>query len=665
MPAGSDEIGQSSPELRLQHGFSGFRPEPHEAGSAGPQLYRIMRELRSLNRRMQRKIDQLEARQRDLLGLLADTDVACIFLDRDLRVRYATPDGTLQPGELDDGSCRVVMDGVRGLEDIREDVAAARNKQRPIVRELDIAGRRYARVVTPVQRGRHGIEGAVVALRDISLAQGGEQREGPRVHRAPPVCHATGPREETEWDGLDPAAQQPLLQALLHGVADGVVVVDRNDRVVTENPAVMHLVGHAAPIRGARWSEAVPTFEPDGSTPLPAAGSPTRRALEGEEIHHMPLALRDAEKGGFVLVEVNAAPLRDKAGSVVGAVASFRDITVRECTAQAEARLAALVRSTPAAVLTWTTEGAVVDWNDGAARLFGYDADEVRGRDVALLSMAGERRDFTGRGNPMQPAYDREVVMRHKCGRPVHVAWTATLIHDRAGRVVAGAGVGADISERARMERQVALTADEQRRQLGHDLHDSLGQQLTAIGFLANALKSHLEPGAPSGGVADKLETVVEAAKTQLRAIIKGLAPLEVDANSLVVALEELAKATRETHGVDCRFHCAAALQAGSDFAANQLFLIAREAVHNAVKHGRPEAIVMRLEQTPALRLSIEDDGAGIAPTDTERGDGMGLRIMHYRSRIAGGVLKIEARADGGTLVTCALNNTPDAEAAH
>src|SRR4029078_2178828 len=129
-----------------------------------------------------------------------------------------------------------------------------------------------------------------------------------------------------------------------------------------------------------------------------------------------------------------------------------------------------------------------------------------------------------GRGNPMQPAYDREVVMRHKCGRPVHVAWTATLIHDRAGRGVARDGVGADISERARMERQVALTADEQRRQLGHDLHDSLGQHLTEIGFLANAWRTHLEPGAASGGVADKLETVVEAAKTQLRAIIKGLA---------------------------------------------------------------------------------------------------------------------------------------------
>jgi PAS domain S-box-containing protein len=333
---------------------------------------------------------------------------------------------------------------------------------------------------------------------------------------------------------------------------------------------------------------------------------------------------------------------------------------VRARTAETEARLAALVRSTPAAVMTWTTEGAVVDWNDGAARVFGYDADEIRGRDVALLSMAGERRDFTGRGNPAQPAYDRELVMRHKGGRPVHVAWTATLIRDPEGRVVGGAGVGADISERARMERQVALMADEQRRQLGHDLHDSLGQQLTAIGFLANALKSRLEPGTPSAGVAGKLETGVEAAKTQLRAIIKGLAPLEVDANTLVVALEDLANATRETHGVDCHFRCAGAMQAANDFAANQIFLIAREAVHNAVKHGRPESIVVRLEHTPALRLSVEDDGAGIAPTEIERGDGLGLRIMHYRSRIIGGLLKIEARAEGGTLVACTLN-TPDA----
>ena len=97
------------------------------------------------------------------------------------------------------------------------------------------------------------------------------------------------------------------------------------------------------------------------------------------------------------------------------------------------------------------------------------------------------------------------------------------------------------------------------------------------------------------------------------------------------------------------------------NFTANELYLIAREAVHNAVKHGRPGSIVIRLESTQELVLQIRDDGVGIQRATGERPqEGVGLRIMRYRSRLIGATLKVARGANGGTVLTCTLHEDAD-----
>jgi signal transduction histidine kinase len=80
--------------------------------------------------------------------------------------------------------------------------------------------------------------------------------------------------------------------------------------------------------------------------------------------------------------------------------------------------------------------------------------------------------------------------------------------------------------------------------------------------------------------------------------------------------------------------------------------MVAREAVHNAVKHARARRIVVRLERRGGLALVVEDDGVDIA---RNRVPGMGLRIMEYRCKIIGGVLGIAPGLHAGTCVTCKL----------
>jgi two-component system CheB/CheR fusion protein len=92
-----------------------------------------------------------------------------------------------------------------------------------------------------------------------------------------------------------------------------------------------------------------------------------------------------------------------------------------------------------------------------------------------------------------------------------------------------------------------------------------------------------------------------------------------------------------------------------SNFTATQLFLMAREAVHNAVKHAQPRKIVIRLEAADGkdLRLRITDDGTGISEENREAG--MGLHIMQYRCNLLGGILDVSPGKSGGTSVTCTV----------
>jgi signal transduction histidine kinase len=128
---------------------------------------------------------------------------------------------------------------------------------------------------------------------------------------------------------------------------------------------------------------------------------------------------------------------------------------------------------------------------------------------------------------------------------------------------------------------------------------------------------------------------------------------VEVDPDGLSDALADLAERVTATSDIDCRFEGASSLKVQDEVVALHLYRIAQEAVHNAIRHGRPRAIAIRLQRHEAgLVLSVSDDGAGIGRVD-DNAAGLGLRIMRYRAGIIGGEFTVEAGPDGGTLVRC------------
>jgi len=149
----------------------------------------------------------------------------------------------------------------------------------------------------------------------------------------------------------------------------------------------------------------------------------------------------------------------------------------------------------------------------------------------------------------------------------------------------------------------------------------------------------------------------VREAITHTRSLARGLSPVQLDANGLMSALEELADAIHSMFKVSCRFECDGTVLVEDTVAATNLFRIAQEAVSNAIKHGHARHIVINLSHTRGrIALTVRNDGAAF-PVTLDR-QGMGLRIMGHRAALIGANLTIKRDGKAGAIVTCSLSRT-------
>ncbi|WP_254509389.1 chemotaxis protein CheB [Anatilimnocola floriformis] len=214
------------------------------------------------------------------------------------------------------------------------------------------------------------------------------------------------------------------------------------------------------------------------------------------------------------------------------------------------------------------------------------------------------------------------------------------------------------VFERKRLEREVAMIADQEQQRMGQEMHDGLSQQIAGIAMLAGGLAENLRNVDTS--LHEKATTLREAAqdaKRQSRILTKGLMPVEVAPDGLMHALQDLAERTQQTYGIACIFECVSPVPVSNSFVATHLYRIASEAVHNAVKHAQPKHIWIQLRQSLREELIVRDDGVGFGDKSAVETHGDGLRIMRHRAGLIGARLSIEAGAERGTVLTCTLNS--------
>ncbi len=207
------------------------------------------------------------------------------------------------------------------------------------------------------------------------------------------------------------------------------------------------------------------------------------------------------------------------------------------------------------------------------------------------------------------------------------------------------------------LHREMVRVAEREQRRIGRELHDGLGQQLTGIALLSQALAGHLkEKGVPEAGEALQIARFANNAVKEAGRLSRGLSPISLETHGLIAALEDLAAFTQKASGASCRFRyrptCTPPCPPPSDPLATHLFRIAQEAVTNAINHGQAREILLTFEQKKDhVTLKVTDDGAGL-PRHADKKGGMGIRTMRYRASLMGGDFGIRPRRNGGTEVT-------------
>lgn len=214
--------------------------------------------------------------------------------------------------------------------------------------------------------------------------------------------------------------------------------------------------------------------------------------------------------------------------------------------------------------------------------------------------------------------------------------------------------------ERAELEKEIIDSSELERRRIGHELHDGVGQRLTAVLMGTHALAEELQNGSPAA--ASKMENLsgqLRGAISEVRTLSHGLAPVPPWEGGLEHALQSLAESTTQNAALRCVFECEEPVEVADQEAAGNLYRIAQEAVNNALKHASASEIRIGLAyDRGALTLEIEDDGEGLSETASQR-EGIGLRVMRHRAESLGGSFSIGPAPAGGTRVAVHLDLRP------
>jgi signal transduction histidine kinase len=270
--------------------------------------------------------------------------------------------------------------------------------------------------------------------------------------------------------------------------------------------------------------------------------------------------------------------------------------------------------------------------NAAAERIFGYD-------ERGLVGTALE--DIIGGPVAAGSVVERDGLRADGRSTPIEVSVGAMGADGYALVIVR------NVRARRDTERMALEVAEERQMRIGQDLHDGVGQLVTGIGYLASCLEHDLAGAARLQ--AARLTVLAEEATAQIRSLARGLSPLHLDRRDLAGVLTDLATESARLYGVRCRFEDDAGTDAEELAVRTQIYMIVREAITNAIKHGGATDLSIVLEQVGGQsQVSIRDDGRGL-PTSVGR-RGLGLRSMEHRARLIGGTLAVIAEQPGTTV---------------
>ncbi len=358
------------------------------------------------------------------------------------------------------------------------------------------------------------------------------------------------------------------------------------------------------------------------------------RSLAGEDCDALQVDARQSRRLQLSFVRATETTVR------VGLIDLTRQMRMREAMAVSAGAARGLSEETTLGVLEMRSDGTIEAGNTAAEDLFG--AVDWQGRKLADVLIGCHLREgryeCLGRGRDGR-AFQAEVsVTRTRNSGPDR--WIA-LVHD--------------LSQDWRAVGHLVDLAEAEKRRLGQELHDNLGQRLAAMSFVAGSLNRRLKDGNPEvAALAHRLMELCQQAIVETRSLAQGLYPPELETHGLLSALRRLGQDLEQIFGIRCRMELV-----DCGFAPGQpslhVYRIVQEALNNAVKHGEANHIEVRLTRVnQQVLLCIEDDGLGLDQNAPESAR-LGLLGMRHHCQMLGGTLELIPNQPTGVVVRCLL----------
>jgi two-component system, LuxR family, sensor kinase FixL len=320
-----------------------------------------------------------------------------------------------------------------------------------------------------------------------------------------------------------------------------------------------------------------------------------------------------------------------------------------------EELLSVTLKSISDAVIGSTLDGTIISWNSGAESIFGYTGDEVSGKNISILTPPFYPNEMPEILDTLQDGNDidhYETIRQKKDGGIINVSVKVSPIRNHLNRIKGASIIARDVTARKRLEREVLEISEKERRRIGQDLHDSLGQKLTGISLQIKALENRLQEINPEEAlIAASISRLINDTIMHTRTLAKNLLTVTLKTQGLSVALQELASYCEELYGISTRCSTALKNEINDSSLASQLYHIAQEAVTNATRHSGASSIEISIyDDDSEIILDIYDNGNGAILT---RKSGIGLKIMEFRSSMIDGRLSFYGEQGKGSHVIC------------
>jgi signal transduction histidine kinase len=212
-----------------------------------------------------------------------------------------------------------------------------------------------------------------------------------------------------------------------------------------------------------------------------------------------------------------------------------------------------------------------------------------------------------------------------------------------------------DVTQLRSLSSRLITIQEEERKRIARDVHDELGQGLTALKLNVAALAQSLPPPAAAGAKDDfeRINDLIDENIHEVRRIAAELRPTAIDDFGLVAAVQLATENFQVQTGIDTEVSIRPEEIVAPPSAAIVIYRILQEALTNVARHAGATRVEVRLRQDQqSIVLEVRDNGVGVGEDELGRSDALGLIGMRERAALIGGELRVEGVSGRGTIVS-------------